>query len=488
MIAIWQQRVRASRCQSTVLALFWLSAPVFASTITTQETPAARVNVSREGADRVPPSTAEKLWHALSLRDYNTRVVVLGVTCLGMAAGVIGSFAYLRKRAMLGDALSHATLPGIAFVFILTGDKNLTWLLLGATVTGVLGVFAVLMLRRVPRIREDAAIGIVLSVFFGAGMVLFSIVQEMNTGNQAGLQSFIYGKAASMVRRDAMLLAAVGGAVILGAVLFYKEFRLVCFDQDFASVQGWPVLLIDLVMMGLVVATTVIGLQAVGLILVVALLIIPAAAARFWTDKLTTMIVLSGVFGAISGWIGATCSAVASRMPAGAIIVICTGVLFLFSMMFSPHRGVLAGLLRRWTLRRRVAFQHLLRALAEFEEDRGEGCAVTTIELSRVRSWTRAVLIPLLARAGRAGLIARGAERRFKLTEQGRIEAQRILRNHRLWELYLIRYADIAPSHVDRDADEIEHVLPDAVVRELEYALAAASAIPSSPHPTGGVA
>ncbi len=429
--------------------------------------------------------TVAKLVRTLTLRDYNTRVVVLGVTCLGMAAGVIGSFAYLRKRAMLGDALSHATLPGIALAFLLTGEKNLAVLLMGATVTGVLGVLCVLALRRVPRIREDAAIGIVLSVFFGIGMVLFSVVQEMSTGNQAGLQGFIYGKAAAMVRGDAVLLATVAGVVLVGAVLLFKEFRLVCFDEEFAAVQGWPVLLVDLLMMGLVVITTVAGLQAVGLILVVALLIIPAAAARFWTDRLITMIVLAGVFGAISGWLGATISALAGRLPAGAIIVICTGVLFLFSMLFAPHRGVVARLIGHLTLRRRTAFQHLLRALAEFEEDRGEGCSVTVDDLLAERSWTRAALVRLILRVRRAGLVARGAARRFKLTGAGRIEAQRILRNHRLWEMYLIRYADIAPSHVDRDADEIEHVLPEPVVRELEHALVEEAVIPPSPHPVG---
>jgi len=452
------------------------------------------VTVSAVGSD-VPsvgaPSASErdltiaKLIRTLTLRDYNTRVVVLGVTCLGMAAGVIGSFAYLRKRAMLGDALSHATLPGIALVFLLTGEKNIALLLLGATVTGVLGVLCALALRRVPRIREDAAIGIVLSVFFGIGMVLFSIVQEMSTGNQAGLQGFIYGKAAAMVRSDAVLLAAAAGVVVAGAMLLFKEFRLVCFDQEFAAAQGWPVLLVDLLMMGLVVVTTVVGLQAVGLILVVALLIIPAAAARFWTDRLTTMIVLAGVFGAASGWLGATLSALAGRLPAGAIIVICTGVVFLLSMLFAPHRGVVAGLIRQLALRRRTVFQHLLRALAELEEGRGEGCAASINELLTRRRWTRVTLLRLILRARRAGLLVRGTERRFKLTGAGRIEAQRILRNHRLWEMYLIRYADVAPSHVDRDADEIEHVLPESIVRELERAVAEEAIIPPSPHPVG---
>jgi len=434
------------------------------------------------------PAAGAQLVRVLSLRDYNTRVVVLGVTCLGMAAGVIGSFAYLRKRAMLGDALSHATLPGIALMFILTGEKNLPLLLVGAGVAGVLGVVAALGLRYVPRVREDAAIGIVLSFFFGLGMVLFSVVQEMNTGNQAGLQSFIYGHAAGMIRRDAMLLVGVAGVVLLGSRLLYKEFRLVCFDQDFAAAQGWPVVIIDLLMMGLVVVTTVVGLQAVGLILVVAMLIIPAAAARFWTDDLRRMTILAGVFGAVSGWFGATLSALASRMPAGAIIVICAGVVFLASMLCAPHRGVIAGVLRRVSVRRRTVLQHLLRALAEFEERHGEGCAVAMEDLLAERSWTRASLARFASRAARRGLLARGAGRRLKLTPPGRVEARRVLRNHRLWELYLIKYADIAPSHVDRDADEIEHVLSEPVVQELERTLADERAIPPSPHPRGAPA
>jgi len=282
-----------------------------------------------------------------------------------------------------------------------------------------------------------------------------------------------------------VLLAAAAGVVVAGAMLLFKEFRLVCFDQEFAAAQGWPVLLVDLLMMGLVVVTTVVGLQAVGLILVVALLIIPAAAARFWTDRLTTMIVLAGVFGAASGWLGATLSALAGRLPAGAIIVICTGVVFLLSMLFAPHRGVVAGLIRQLALRRRTVFQHLLRALAELEEGRGEGCAASINELLTRRRWTRVTLLRLILRARRAGLLVRGTERRFKLTGAGRIEAQRILRNHRLWEMYLIRYADVAPSHVDRDADEIEHVLPESIVRELERAVAEEAIIPPSPHPVG---
>lgn len=426
--------------------------------------------------------SAEAFTRVLTLQDHNTRVVVIGTSLLGIAAGVIGTFAYLRKRALMGDALSHATLPGIAAVFLLTATKSLPLLLFGATVSGVLGVLAVLSLRAVPRIREDAAIGIVLSVFFGAGMVLFSIIQQMKTGNEAGLQSFIYGKAAAMLTRDAWLIAGAAAAVLVGTALLFKEFRVVCFDSAFAAAQGYPVIFLDVAMMALVVLTTVVGLQAVGLILIVALLIVPAAAARFWTDHLVLMTVLAGVFGAVGGWFGSTLSALWPRLPTGAVIVICVGIVFCVSLLFAPKRGVIAAVWRHWSLRRRVALQHLLRALAEVEELRGESTVVSMDELRRRRRWAPRALWRVVSRARRADLLAPVDEGRIQLTAEGRSEAQRILRNHRLWEMFLIRYADIAPSHVDRDADHVEHVLSEAIVRDLERALDQQRRVPPSPH------
>lgn len=421
--------------------------------------------------------------NTLCLRDHNTRVVVLGTTLLGMAAGVVGTFAYLRRRALMGDALSHATLPGIAAVFMIMGSKQLPWLIAGATISGVLGVLAVVGLRSISRLKEDAAIGIVLSVFFGFGMVLFALVQQMRTGSEAGLQSFIYGKAAAMLTQDAWLIGGAAVLVILLSTLFFKEFRIVCFDEQFAGALGSPVRVIDLLMMALVVLTTVVGLQAVGLILIVALLIIPAAAARFWTDELIVMVLLSALFGAVSGHFGATLSALVPRLPTGAIIVLCAGAVFFVSMLAAPRRGVIAGIARHWSLRRRIERQHVLRALAEVEELRGTGARVSFAELLSLRSWSAHQLRRLIRRAMREGMVTGADEGETYLTETGRIEAKRVLRNHRLWEIYLIKYADIAPSHVDRDADEIEHVLSDAVVRDLERTLQQVEIIPPSPHP-----
>lgn len=433
----------------------------------------------------VTPSAADVL-RVLTLADYNTRVVVIGTTLLGLAAGVVGSFMLLRKRALLGDALSHATLPGIAIAFIAaeafgaTG-KSLPVLLVGATVTGALGVGSVLLLRRHTRLKEDTALGVVLSVYFGAGVALLGIVQQMQTGSAAGLESFIYGKTASMVVSDAQLIGLAGLVVAVVCAVFYKEFKLLCFDPQYAAGQGWPVMLLDLVLMSLVVIVTVIGLQAVGLILVIALLIIPAAAARFWSDRMSRMTLISAGIGGVSCAFGAALSAVLPRLPSGAMIVLVAFMIFILSMMFGPARGIVPRLLARRRLSRKVARQHLLRAMYEMTEEREPsllvrttqdqvGARLTTKELSQRRSWSTKQLESELKTAEEDNLVELAGDG-WRLTEEGVTLARRVTRNHRLWETYLITYADVAPSHVDRDADMVEHVLGPAMTRELEKIL-----------------
>ena len=439
---------------------------------------------------RVPD--VDDLIRVLFLMDYNTRLVVLSTAVLGVASGLIGSFLLLRKRSLMGDALSHATLPGIALAFIAMvlagGDgKLLPGLLAGAAATGLMGVGAVLLIRRTTRLKDDAALGIVLSVFFGIGVALLGLIQDMPQGSAAGLESFIYGKTASIVRGDLMLITAVALAVAVACAVFYKELTLLCFDESYAAAQGWPVLRLDLMMMALVTAVTVIGLQAVGLILVIAMLIIPAAAARFWTERLPRMMLGAAAIGAASGWFGASLSALVPRLPAGAIIVIVAASIFLISMFFGGSRGVLVRAAAQWRLRRTVGMQHLLRALYERFEQTGHPQADLR-GLLAARSWTAWRLRRLLGRGESQGLVALGVDREARLTDEGVREARRVVRNHRLWELYLITHADIAPSHVDRDADQIEHVLGPAMVAKLESLLRQPPAdrpVPASPHELG---
>jgi manganese/zinc/iron transport system permease protein len=336
--------------------------------------------------------------------------------------------------------------------------------------------------------KEDAALGIVLSVFFGAGVAVLGVIQKMNTGSAAGLESFIYGKTASMLASDARLIAMAAAAVAIVCGLLYKEFTLLCFDPAYGKSEGFPVFLLDLVMMALVVAVTVIGLQAVGLILIIALLIIPAAAARFWTDRLIMLVIGAAGIGAVSGYVGATLSALVPRLPAGAVIVMVASLMFLISMFFGKRRGIFVRIAREMELRRTIDRQNLLREIYEWAESKDVDPRSTGVEhkyLLQQRAWSPQRLKRVIHRAERDGLIAEAADGTWRATETGWTDAQRTARNHRLWEAYLINYADIAPSHVDRDADQIEHVLGSDMVRKLESLIEnepPQAAMPRSPH------
>ncbi|MFN4089423.1 MAG: metal ABC transporter permease, partial [Alphaproteobacteria bacterium] len=306
------------------------------------------------------PGLLADAWAAATFRGgYNVSVVVAGTTCLGVAAGLVGSFTFLRRRALISDALSHATLPGIALAFLLGAmlgfeQRSLPLLLAGAAATGALGVLTVQLLTRHTRLGEDAAIGTVLSVFYGVGIVLLSYIQVVGGAGQAGIKSFILGQTAAMARHEAIALAALALLAAGATMLLLKEFRLVCFDAAFAEAQGWPVFRIDLLMVGLTVVVTVVGLQTVGLILIVALLILPPVAARFWTDRLSRMLALSAAFGGTAGFCGAVASAVLPNVPTGAVIVLAAGAIFVVSLAFAPRRGVVAAALGQLTLRLRL--------------------------------------------------------------------------------------------------------------------------------------
>lgn len=438
------------------------------------------------GAGVVLPSWADVLDVLFLQGGYNTTVVMVGVTLLGLAAGTVGTFAVLRKRAMMSDTMSHATLPGIALAFLAavalgSEGRSLPVLLTGASVAGVVGVVLVQLVARHTRLPEDAAMGAVLSVFFGLGFVLLSYIQTLGTGAEGGIAKFIYGQTAAMSAGDAVVIGATALATVIATALLFKEFRLVCFDPDFAGVQGWPVSLIDLAMMALVVVVTVIGLQAVGLILIIALVIIPAAAARFWTERLWLMTLIAAGFGAISGYVGAALSALMDRFPAGGIIVLVAGLLFVVSLFLAPRRGVIAGSLRLLRLRLAVEVQHVLRAVFEHTERRqaplGTPVALAALPFARAWSapWRRCVLLWLWM----CGLIERPSEP-LQLTGGGAREAWRVTRNHRLWEAYFTHHAAIAPTQVDHLADLAEHVLEPAIVARLEAQLARDGRLPAA--------
>ncbi|MBU6309344.1 MAG: metal ABC transporter permease [Planctomycetes bacterium] len=279
---------------------------------------------------------------AAGLVSYNTVVVALGVAAVGFAAGVVGSLCVLRKRALAGDAAAHATLVGVACAFLATGRRDLVTLLVGAFVAACVGLGMLVLLRRFTRTRDDAATALVIGVSFGLGITLVSGLPAWGYANSAGLEQFLLGHTAALTARDAWLLAAVATVAVAVVAAILKEATLVAFDSAFAAATGWPVSGIDYAVVGLVALMVVAGLPAVGAVLVTALVVIPPVAARFWTDRVGTMVVLSGLIGLVAAVAGVAASATRPGLATGPLVVIAAAVVFAVSFFCAPHRGWIA--------------------------------------------------------------------------------------------------------------------------------------------------
>jgi manganese/zinc/iron transport system permease protein len=275
--------------------------------------------------------------------DYTIRNVALGAAILGVVGGALGSFAILRRQGLFGDALAHATLPGVCVAFILSGAKAPIVLMTGAALSAGLGALLILTIVNRTRIKQDAALGIVLSVFFGAGAVLITYIGGSGSGNQSGLDRFIFGQAATIVRDDVMTMGILASLALLIVALLFKEFKLLSFDPAFAASLGFPVGRLNVLLTMLIVVAVIIGIQAVGVVLMAAMLIIPAAAARQWTDSLGAMLMISGLFGALSGVSGALISATGANLPTGPLIVLCATALLVLSLFLGRSQGFLWG-------------------------------------------------------------------------------------------------------------------------------------------------
>ncbi|WP_141500158.1 metal ABC transporter permease [Paenibacillus luteus] len=293
----------------------------------------------------------ERIWSMLA--DPNMQWIFLGCTLLGLSSGVIGCFSYLRKQSLMGDTLAHAALPGICIAFMLTGIKSIGLFLIGAGIAGIIATFGIGYITRNSKLKQDAAMGIVLSAFFGLGIVLLTLIQHGSYGNQAGLDKFLFGQAASMIASDVITMTIVCISLITICTLLFKQFKIISFDPGFARGLGYPVAFLEQLLMLLIVVAVVAGIQAVGVVLVAALLITPAVSARYWTDRLGLMVVLSGLFGAVSGAIGTWISASVSNLPTGPVTVLAATLLFVVSILFGPQRGLVAKRLLRKSVKQR---------------------------------------------------------------------------------------------------------------------------------------
>lgn len=404
----------------------------------------------------------------LSFRDPSVRYAVGGAVLMGICCGVLGGFVVVRKMALVGDALSHAVLPGVALGFLWNLSKDPVAIFIGATLAGLLGTGLVHAITSTTRLKEDAALGLVLASFFAAGACLVTMIQRLPTGNKSGIDKFLFGQAAAIGAGDLQLMAAVT-VLVLGAVaLCYKELLVASFDRAFARASGLPVVWVDRGLMLLLAFTVVIALQAVGAVLVSAMLITPAAAAYLLTDRLHRLLAYAAAFGVLAGFVGAFLSFMGHNLPTGPFMVIAASVVFTGAFFFAPRHGVVSRWWRQRDRAARTQRENTLKALYQVWERRGtEAEGISFAELAERRREPEAAAREQAAALASHGLATVSAGR-IHFTPQGRRRAAEIVRNHRLWELYLTQSANIASDHVHEDAEKIEHVLGEDVVRELE--------------------
>ena len=359
--------------------------------------------------------------------DYTLRTVALGSALLGLVSGALGTYAVLRGQSLIGDAISHAALPGIALAFLLTGSRMPLVLMIGAAATGWLAALAVMVVAQRSRIKYDGALALWLSVFFGIGLVLLTFIQGRPDASQAGLDTFLFGQAAALIERDVLTMGALGGLALLGMTLFWKEFKLLSFDPAFGKSLGFPIRWLDVVLTTLIVVAIVIGLQAVGVVLMSAMIVAPAAAARQWTDHLGVMVGLAMLFGAMSGVGGTVLSGWMENIPTGPTIVLVASAIVGVSLLAAPRRGLIAQWIRRWRNSRRLRLEAVLLDLYALAERHGrydhphDESALNMMNPKDVH--TRRSLEALAER----GWVRRANGTQWALTEAGYQQAQRVV-------------------------------------------------------------
>ncbi len=390
--------------------------------------------------------------------------VMLGVAIIGAISGVVGTFSFLRKKTLIADAISHSVLPGVCIGFMFAGTKDPILLMLGSLLVGWFSVWFIDYISSATKLSEDTAIALVSTLFFAIGSVFLSIISKSQNAEQTGLKNFLFGKAATMTTFDIQVFSIVS-LVIIGVVfIFYKPFQLVSFNSDFARSIGVKVRIIEFLLSTLTVLTVAIGIQAVGVVLMSALLIAPAASARYWTNKLQVMLVIAAVFGMLSGMLGVMFSTMKDNMPTGPWIVFALFLFTLATLLFAPKKGWFSIQKRNKANGRLIAEENILKIIYQLKENGKQ--EISFKDFLEKRSMDTNLLEKTIKYLIRNKLI-NSEDKLFSLSEAGEIEAARIVRSHRLWELYLTKRMNFKDDHIHGTAETIEHLITPEIEKEL---------------------
>lgn len=433
------------------------------------------VAVNEAAAARIGEIVETNPWDQMrrfiTLSDRGLRLSLIGALLFGAVCGLLGSFIVVRKMALFGDAISHAVLPGVALGFLWSMSKDPVAILIGATLSGLAGSLLVGAIRRTTRIKQDAALGIVLASFFAIGLCLIRIIQNNEGASKiTGLKSYLFGDVAVLDRYDVITMGVV---VILTVILFgllYRPFLAISFDRQFAVSIGFPVRILEALFQMFLAFAIVISLQAVGVVLVSAMLITPAATAYLLVDRMHRMLWIAMGVGMLSAVIGVFLSFLGSNLPTGPFMVLSASSIFTMAYLFSPKYGRFTKWLRYRARVKKVREENSLKSIYKVLESKGlesSGNRVLMKDLSSHRKMSIAGLVKEIKNMQKSGLVKLEGDN-VSLTDDGFDKARSVVRNHRLWELYLTNEANYALDHVHDDAEKVEHFLSEEEVSELE--------------------
>lgn len=421
----------------------------------------------------------QEFYYFFSFQDPNIAMVVMGISLLSISAAMVGTFTFLDKKALVGDAISHAVLPGVCLAFMFAGNKNPYWIVLGAFATGAISTYCISWLSASTKLKEDTVIAAVLSVFFGVGILLLTQLQQTGNAALSGLDHFLFGNAISIIREDLLVYGILAFSVIICLLVFYKEFKLIIFNPGFAQSVGLPVKRLKFIFNTLLVMAVVTGIQAIGVVLMAALLITPAAAARFWTNKLHIMLLLAVVFALISGVTGAFISFAIPQMPTGPWVVMVISFIAFFSFFFAKKKGMVSRWFSQRSYQKKIHNDHILKTLFQTWERKHTG--LTQGELINQFQGRASTTKNYINSLTKKGLLTQDNDI-VRLTAAGFTEAKRIVRLHRLWELYLSKYLNLAPDHVHEMAEKMEHIITPELEAQLDASLNYPKADPHHSH------
>lgn len=419
--------------------------------------------------------------------DAVLRAPTIGCMLMSMAASLVGVIVFVQKRSLLGESLSHAAYPGVTSaavlsVLLIPGQEELfaVFILVGALVSALIGLKLIDLLEKKFKVRNDSALCFILSAFFGIGLTIASRIQITHPQEYKQIQVYFYGQAATMTDVHIVIYGTLAVLIALAILLFFKELQALTFDRAYACSIGLPGKLVENVTYFLIALAVVVGIRSVGVVLMSAMLIAPAVAARQYTHKLSQTFILAAFFGIVSGFLGNYLSVEVTELlserfpnqrislPTGPMIVLSAAFFCFFSLLFAPKRGVLVRLYRICSFRYRCLQENMLKAIWRLDQKN----QISFRELSAMQHASPLYVWFVVKRLVRQGWLEPVGKKFYKLTMDGWHRGSHIVRLHRLWEVYLVDYLGVGVERVHRNAEEMEHILTPELEKELTSLLA----------------